>query len=157
MAKCAGLRLVTSDSKDPAARVERPITDVDASGVQLQSVRSATAGSIRVARQAGPAIANVAVTSSRTMTDANVIGIRWLTPEQHRRQQPGEHRRQHQANDATDRHNASRAGHDEACHVTGRGAKRSPDTEVAHALLYGVGEDPEHADHRQCERPASQT
>ena len=41
-------------------------------------------------------------------------------------------------------------------HVAGRGAERPPHREVAHALLHGVADDPEDADHRQRQRQAGE-
>jgi hypothetical protein len=58
-----------------AARPRGPAPERDTRDTD-HSPRSATAGSIRVARQAGPAIDTTGVSASTIVTDANVAGSR---------------------------------------------------------------------------------
>ena len=114
--------------------------------------RSATAGSIRVARQAGPAIDTAAVIPTSTVTTANVDEVQRLHAEQHGADQPAEHRRQDQADHRAGGDDAERARHHQAQHVAGRRAERSAHAEVADPLLHRIREDAEHADHRERHR-----
>ena len=119
---------------------------------QAHSLRSAAAGSICVARHAGAAIASAAVRASTTATATNVTGSSGSTPNSSvatRRLSTTDRTRPMTAPAPITRIALSS---DEAKHVPRCRAQRPAHAEVAHALLHGIGEDAEHADHRQQQR-----
>ena len=78
--------------------------------------------------------------------------VQRLHAEQHRADQPAEHRRQDQADDRAGGDDAKRARHHEPQHIARRRTKRAAHPEITHPLLDRIREDPEHADHRQRDR-----
>jgi hypothetical protein len=72
--------------------------------------------------------------------------------EQHRLNEPAARYRQHESDHHSGADDTSGTRNYEAKHVVGRRAKRPAHAEVAHVLLYRIGEDSENSDHGQDQR-----
>ncbi len=114
--------------------------------------RSAAAGSIRAARQAGPAIDSAAVTAITIVTSANVVGSSGRTPNSivsiRRPLNAASTRPIATPVPTTRRAPVEHEPED----VVGRRAERAAHAEITHALLDRIGEDAEDSDHRQDQR-----